>query len=147
MSDIRHGAPVTLAQIHQELKDMGFDDDDQCINGGDFVEYGGQLFADLCVFLAQPTMAERWVARYNEWQDSELTSAYDFGDWLDKAHPGERETLTWIANWDSRPVDGQLKADPRRATSFAVMDFGDGSIAIKRGFGNDLERRTWMVAS
>uniref|UniRef100_A0A6M3KG89 Uncharacterized protein n=1 Tax=viral metagenome TaxID=1070528 RepID=A0A6M3KG89_9ZZZZ len=202
MSDIRQGAQLTLAILHQELKGMGFGDDDQDINGGDFVEYGGQLFEDLGKALIEenafytrylkalratrdslanwmeiqadedardydaealrladevlagaplppPTMAERWVKLYQAWQDDAENQVYEFGEWLDQYHEGERETLTWIASWDARPVDGQLKADPRRATAFAVMDFGDGSIAIKRAWatiGDEGDRR-WMVAS
>lgn len=53
MADIRDGAPVTLQQIHDELKTMGFGDPDQDINGGDFVEYGGQLFEDITKALAE----------------------------------------------------------------------------------------------
>ncbi len=148
-SDTNH-CRAMLQQIHQELKDQGFDDPDQDINGGDFVEYGGQLFEDLTMVLTSegiPTMAQRWVDLYQEWQDSELTSTHDFGDWLDKVHQGERDTLTWIASWDARPVDACLQADKRRATAFSIMDFSDGSIAIKRNFGDTLEQRTWMVAS
>lgn len=93
-----------------------------------------------------PTMAERWVKLYEAWQDDAENQVYDFPEWLDQYRPGERETLTWIASWDARPVDACLKADPRRATAFAIMDFGDGSIAIRRSPGYEHDPQ-WMVAS
>ena len=34
-------------QLLEELRDMGFDDPDQSIDGGDAVEYLGKLYVDL----------------------------------------------------------------------------------------------------
>ncbi len=40
-----------IVQLNADLTDLGFDDPDQEIDGGDFVEYGGLLFQDVQAYL------------------------------------------------------------------------------------------------
>lgn len=86
------------------------------------------------------SMAEKFVAAYSAWEESGVQQ--DFKDWV-VGHRLIGEDLSFLSMWNLRP-------DPERSRfDYALMDFEDGSIAVRRNHDDDppfaLHRR-WLVA-
>jgi hypothetical protein len=87
------------------------------------------------------SMAERFVTYYAAWQEAGAGAddgSENFWTWIRAQYPND--DLACVSNWDARERDVPRDWD---VTSYAVIDFDDGSIAIRRNVG---ERRAWMVA-
>jgi hypothetical protein len=98
-------------------------------------------------------MAQCFVGAYQDWSDDwaacnpqELPnedSRFDFSVWAqEQGFIGDGAgQFGMISNWEIRP-------DPERfVLNYALMDFSDGSMAVRRNHGNHGEPASWLVAS
>ena len=72
------------------------------------------------------TMAERWVKAYREWSESDTEERFS-----------PPEDVFYLAAWKTK-VD-------RSSLSYSIMDFEDGSMAIRRD--HEMMDTAWMVAA
>lgn len=87
----------------------------------------------------EPSMAERFAQLFEEWEDDRAPDkAVDFAAWLHERNL-VGEDLHWIGQYD-------LSMSHDSSLSYGLLDFGDGSVALRRNFDGDgrPSRGEWM---
>lgn len=89
---------------------------------------------------AAPSMAERFVAAYDAWEWDRNANEDSFAEWAHKRGLIAADRLAFIQNWSMRP-------DPKNSIlDYAVIDFEDGSMAVRRNHERDgVEVAPWLV--
>lgn len=88
------------------------------------------------------SMATLFVQYYADWHDSDADNQSDFHDHLkarDLLGDGDGQ-ISFLSWWHCLPLDRPIAS----VTDYAVMDFHDGSIAVRRNHGDELR---WLVAA
>jgi hypothetical protein len=93
---------------------------------------------------SKKSMAEMFVSFYNEWDNSDLTvpSFFDFLKNTNRIGLDD-DQICFLQFWSTRPVLENRDKFADVICDYAVMDFEDGSIAIRR---NHDRESNWLVA-